>query len=240
MHTLHGVVLGYSDGTTIIQARGFAALTGLSWRLKNDALLAEPYRRGPPSVTTGGGFPFKVLQVTTNMHDGSLRQMVGEMDGFWIAACYIKQQLLVSVVIEKDPDPDEKEVTAPTDIAKSEAKESASIQGKAIGPNGGTEHSSGDGEQNGPTSDKGKNDGTEAATENPRTPSPASSANTQSTEPLSPRTADYWAGKNQPPVKMISHDNEPSKIQILKWKAEGMAAVLKKDLKDFKMPTGAG
>ncbi len=257
MHTLHGTLLGYSDGMGILQARKIAALTGLTWRLKNESLMS---RQGHDAIT-GAAMVLKVLQVTSNMHDGSLRQMVVEADGMWVAVCWVKQQVLVSAMIEKDPDlEEEKEQVTLADKAKSETTEGAALETKAKDTNDdngsspgaavegevkdtneGNGSGSGDskeGRSNGDNSDKGMHEDTEATKDKERPTSPAHSWMSASTEEFSPSVMDEILGRNLPPVKMIPHEHEPSKLQILKWKAEGMAVVLKKDLKDFKMPAG--
>ena len=238
MHTLHGTLLGYSDSLSIMQARKIAALTGLTWRLKNNTLVSQ----GPKTDVTGGGvMVLKTLQVTTNNHDGSLRQMVVEVDGLWVAACWVKQEVLVSAMIEKDPDPKEKkeEATAAENV-KNEPKEKATTDDKPKESNYTNGGPSNDPKQASPQSDDSYIDDPRAKPHKSRKPRATSvhSWKSASTQEFTTSERDEFEGKNDPPVKMIPHDQEPSKMQILKWKAEGMAIVLKKDLKEFKMPTG--
>ena len=239
MHTLHGTLLGYSDGMSILQARKIAALTGLTWRLKNNALVS---RGSKIDVTGGGVMVLKTLQVTTNNHDGSLRQMVVEVDGLWVAACWVKQEVLISAMIEKDPDPeDKKEEATEAETAKEEPKEKASTVDKGKESNDANGSPSNHSIKGSPSSDDSYIDDPRAKphkTHKSRTTS-IHSWMSASAEDFSRSERDKFEGKTDSPVKMIPHDQEPSKLQILKWKAEGMAIVLKKDLKEFKLPAGA-
>ena len=258
---------------SILQARKIASLTGLTWRLKNESLTSHQGRE----CITNAAMVLKVLQVTSNMHDGSLRQMVVEADGMWVAVCWVKQQVVVSAMIEKDEDPEEeKEQVTAADKAKSKTTEGAALEtkakdtndgngsgldvaaeGKAKGTtegndsglgfgveaeakdtNEGSRSGSVDSKESGSNPDNGYHEDTDATKDEDRPTSPAHSWMSASTEEFPPHVMDEILGRNLPPVKMIPHEHEPSKLQILKWKAEGMAAVLKKDLKDFKMPAG--
>lgn len=178
------------------------------------------------------------------MEVGNLRQIVLEMDEFWVAAHYIKERIVVSALVERDLGPEvEKEVTAVADAAKTEATQGATAQGKA--DDAAVDNGSGPAadKETSPNIDKGANEDTKAPIDD-ATPGSPKSWRTDSTVELemtpslrakmehSLRIQRYSTGP-------IPHDREPSRLQILKWKAEGMAAVLKKDLKDFKMP-GAG
>ena len=251
MHSLHGTLLGYSDGTTIMQARRIAALTGLTWRNK----IASLYDGSDLDAFTRVA-DVKILQTTTNKEDGLLRQMVLEIDGLWLAVCYIREQIVVSAMIEKDIDPNEEKERAEFKAARlaEKAKEKAAREGKDNDLNGGTESRSKEGKAAASDRKAGGSDGKEAAPNNDsdaiksagaitdeRPPSPTKSVSTDHTGSTREVTESEWdevLGRNEPPVKTIPHDQEPGKIQILKWKAEGMAAVMLKDMKVFKMPTG--
>ncbi len=236
MHTLHGTLLGYSDGFSLRDARRIAALTGIIWRETNRDLV----KGGDGLVPHEYGGMVHTVQLTTNMDIGNLRQIVLDMDDLWVAAHYIKERIVVSAMVERDLKPQvEKEVTAPADTAKTEATQTATTQGEADD----TAVANGSGpttnEETSPPDDNTTNDDTAAPTDD-ATPGSPKSWHTASTVELvltpSMRAELEYANRFARPTGLISHDREPMKIQILKWKAEGMAAVLKKDLKDFKMP----
>lgn len=174
------------------------------------------------------------VQLTTNMDIGNLRQIVLDMQELWVAAHYIKERIVVSAMVERDLKPQvEKEATAPADTAKAEATQTATTQGEADD----TAVANGSGpttnEETSPPDDT-------AAPTGDATPGSPKSWHTASTVELvltpSMRAEIEYGSRFTHPTGLISHDREPMKIRILKWKAEGMAAVLKKDLKDFKMP----
>ena len=249
MHSLHGTLIGYSDGLGIVQARKIAALTGLTWRQKNANLLAGSDFEAPYNYVVD----VKIHQITTNKENNGLRQMVIEMDGLWIAVCYIKESIVVSALIEKDFDPNEEKERAEFRAARlaAKAKEKAGLEGAGDNPTANIEKSfkigkegNSDGKEPGPDHEnhatKEIDAATEAATVNDTSThdrcNSVSSNHSGSTVPLTENEWDDMCGRNEPPVEHIPHDREPSKIQILKWKAEGMAAVMLKDMKDFKMP----
>ena len=235
MHTLHGTLLGYSDGIGITQARKIAALTGLTWRLKNDSLVSQGSKS---DVTGGGAMVLKTLQVTTNNQDGSLRQMMVEVDGLWIAVCWVKQQILVSAMIEKDQKLEKKKVESmKRENTKNEPEEMAATEDKAKSSQETKESLYSDSKDGSPKSDDSLNDVSKDQGHKPRSTS-MHSWTSGSTEEFSHAERNEFMSKNDSPVKETPQDQEQSKLQILKWKAEGMAIVLRKDLKEFKMPAG--
>lgn len=146
--------------------------------------------------------------------------MVAEVDELWLAVCYIKEQLLVSAIITKDPEPkvEKKQVTASTTANE---EEMASVAEPTIGST------------------------TERATSTPTPTNMLQSFASGSTECIDSDEEEIVfkpKSRKSPALSqesLIEHGKEPSKMQILQWKAEGMAEELHKQLADFKMPEGA-
>lgn len=236
MHTLHGTLLGYSDSLNLRDARRIAALTGILWRETNQDLI----KGGDGLIPHEYGGMVHTVQLTTNMEIGNLRQIVLDIEELWVAAHYVKERIVVSAMVERDlPPPKEKEATAPADTAKTEATQTPNTQGKADDAAGANGSSPTANQETSPPDDNTANNDTAALTDD-ATPGSPKSWHTASTVEMvltpSMRAEIEHMNRFAKGTGLIPHDREPTKIQILKWKAEGMAAVLKKDLKDFKMP----
>ncbi|KAI4233206.1 MAG: hypothetical protein L6R40_007129 [Gallowayella cf. fulva] len=96
--TTHGTLLGYSSALDVPVARNIAAITGLTWRANDSALL----RGADIGPIPGGASLLKTLEITQAEKGPGLFNMICEYKKFLMAVQWIKTGLLVAAMTEID------------------------------------------------------------------------------------------------------------------------------------------
>ena len=95
LFTIYGNVLGYSDNTSIQQARAVAAMAGGAWRVHNQAFIQdipEIHENARKFCKTLETFPY-------DHHENGLRAMIVVIDDVVIAVHDVKERLLVGAML---------------------------------------------------------------------------------------------------------------------------------------------
>ncbi|KAL8736747.1 MAG: hypothetical protein Q9166_000113 [cf. Caloplaca sp. 2 TL-2023] len=98
MFTTHGTLLGYSSPLPVATARSIAAITGLTWRA-NDSALLRGVDIGP---ITGGASLLKTLEITQAEKGPGLFNMICEHKKYLMSVQWIKPGFLVAAMTELD------------------------------------------------------------------------------------------------------------------------------------------
>ncbi|KAL8848028.1 MAG: hypothetical protein Q9221_006933 [Calogaya cf. arnoldii] len=96
--TSHGTLLGYSSPLPVATARSIAAITGMTWRA-NDSALLRGTDANPP---TGRASLLKVLEITQAEKGPGLFNMICEHKRYLMSVQWIKPNLLLAAMTEHD------------------------------------------------------------------------------------------------------------------------------------------
>ncbi|KAL8699460.1 MAG: hypothetical protein Q9224_001402, partial [Gallowayella concinna] len=96
--TTHGTLLGYSSTINVTTARNISAITGLTWRANDSALL----RGADIGPIPGGASLLKTLEITQAERGPGLFNMICEYKKFLMAVQWVKKGILVAAMIELD------------------------------------------------------------------------------------------------------------------------------------------
>ncbi|KAL8646184.1 MAG: hypothetical protein Q9226_006974 [Calogaya cf. arnoldii] len=96
--TSHGTLLGYSSPLPVTTARSIAAITGMTWRA-NDSALLRGTDANPP---TGRTSLLKVLEITQAEKGSGLFNMICEYKRYLMSVQWIKPSLLLAAMTELD------------------------------------------------------------------------------------------------------------------------------------------
>ncbi|KAL8860556.1 MAG: hypothetical protein Q9178_002908 [Gyalolechia marmorata] len=99
--TTHGTLLGYSSPLAVTTARNIAAITGLTWRANDSALL----RGSDIGPITGGASLLKTLETTQAEKGPGLFNMICEYKRYLMSVQWIKPGFLIAAMTELDPEP---------------------------------------------------------------------------------------------------------------------------------------
>ncbi|KAL8814859.1 MAG: hypothetical protein Q9223_005951 [Gallowayella weberi] len=99
--TTHGTLLGYSSTINVTTARSIAAITGLTWRANDSALL----RGADIGPIPGGASLLKTLEITQAEKGPGLFNMICEYKKFLMAIQWVTKGILVAAMIELDEPP---------------------------------------------------------------------------------------------------------------------------------------
>ncbi|KAL8902762.1 MAG: hypothetical protein Q9171_007604 [Xanthocarpia ochracea] len=99
--TTHGTLLGYSSPLAVTTARNIAAITGLTWRA-NDSALLRGVDIGP---ITGGASLLKTLEITQAEKGPGLFNMICEYKRYLMSVQWIKPGFLIAAMTELNPEP---------------------------------------------------------------------------------------------------------------------------------------
>ncbi len=97
--TTHGTLLGYSTPLAVTTARNIAAITGLTWRA-NDSALLRGTDIGP---ITGGASLLKTLEITQAEKGPGLFNMICEYKRYLMSVQWIKPGFLLAAMTELNP-----------------------------------------------------------------------------------------------------------------------------------------
>ncbi|SLM36966.1 hypothetical protein LPUS_06686 [Lasallia pustulata] len=96
--TNHGTLLASNDGTPVKFARKASALTALTWRLTEAALLSNGMQAtSGPSISAA---PLKTLETAAGPGGGELQMMVTEVEDKTLVVEYVKERILVAAMKE--------------------------------------------------------------------------------------------------------------------------------------------
>ncbi|KAL8766076.1 MAG: hypothetical protein Q9209_007042 [Squamulea sp. 1 TL-2023] len=107
--TTHGTLLGYSSPLSVTTARNIAAITGLTWRANDSALL----RGADIGPITGGASLLKTLEITQAEKGPGLFNMICEYKKHLMSIQWIKPGFLLAAMTELDE---------PTSVVKGRGK----------------------------------------------------------------------------------------------------------------------
>ncbi|KAL8802701.1 MAG: hypothetical protein Q9200_006495, partial [Gallowayella weberi] len=96
--TTHGTLLGYSSTINVTTARSIAAITGLTWRANDSALL----RGADIGPIPGGASLLKTLEITQAEKGPGLFNMICEYKKYLMAVQWVTKGILVAAMIELD------------------------------------------------------------------------------------------------------------------------------------------
>ena len=95
--TDHGTLLGYSDGTLVKYARKASALTALTWRLNEAAMLGNPTQAAISSISAA---PLTTIETAATKGGEELQMMVTEVDDMTLVVEHVKERLLLASMKE--------------------------------------------------------------------------------------------------------------------------------------------
>ena len=219
--TSAGTVLGHDRNHTFAKCRRFAAFAGFTFLAHDEAFA----RTGKPSANktiNDGMFNAKVLKYVVTS-EKKLRALIVEQEGIVSAVVYCKQRTLMAAQLGKDQSSKE--------LADGENGLARQVHDVDVGK--GDAITMDAPEKEGDLAAESDNENDSDTTE-PTDEGDSELGNTQNDGPAENGASEFDHNKTS---RRAERASGPTKLQILQWRAEGMAESLaENELKDFIMP----